>query len=71
MATVFNLMKQMFPILIAIFATTMMMVMYLNKDSRQWSNLTEQEQRTRLAWLAIFGVVIFVAITLIVLINGS
>ena len=63
------LMKQLFPILVAIIATTLILVMYINKDGRQWSQLEEEEQKRRLAWLTISGVIILAICSIIFLIG--
>jgi hypothetical protein len=59
----------MFPILVAIIATTMILVMYINKDGRQWSQLEEEEQRKRLAWLTVSGVIILAVCSIIFLLG--
>lgn len=64
-------MKQLFPILVAIFATTMVLVMYMSKEGRPWSELDEEEQKRRLGLLAVFGVIILAACSLLFLFGQS
>jgi formate hydrogenlyase subunit 3/multisubunit Na+/H+ antiporter MnhD subunit len=62
-------MKQLFPILVAIFATTMILVMYISKEGKPWNELNEEEQRKRLSLLAVFGVIILAACSIIFLVG--
>ena len=61
-------MKQLFPILIAIVATTLILVMYFNKEGKEWEVLNDEEKKRRLAILTVFGVAVFVGCVILFLV---
>ena len=55
-------MKQMFPILVAIIATTLVLVFTMARDQRKWSELEKKEKTTRLGVVAVGGVILLAGV---------
>ena len=55
-------MKQIFPTLVAILATTIVLVYIMQKDQRRWPELEKKEKQTRLALVAAAGLILLAVV---------